>query len=73
MRTTPAAVRFTQLQALLKYEGCQIIDKRGSHFKLVRYQSDIDDIAFSLYGIDGEDRRMREAGASGGFAGLGRG
>jgi predicted RNA binding protein YcfA (HicA-like mRNA interferase family) len=32
MRTTPAAVRFTQLQALLKYEGFRIINKRGSHF-----------------------------------------
>jgi len=32
MRPTPDAVRFTQLQALLKYEGFQIINKRGSHF-----------------------------------------
>ena len=32
MRTTPAAVRFAQLQALLKYEGFQVINKRGGHF-----------------------------------------
>jgi predicted RNA binding protein YcfA (HicA-like mRNA interferase family) len=32
MRTTPADVRFAQLQALLKYEGFQVINTRGSHF-----------------------------------------
>jgi predicted RNA binding protein YcfA (HicA-like mRNA interferase family) len=32
MRSTPGAVRFTQLQALLRYEGYQVINTRGSHF-----------------------------------------
>jgi hypothetical protein len=32
MYATPGAVRFAQLQALLKYEGFQVVNKRGSHF-----------------------------------------
>ena len=31
--------------------------------QLAENQREIDDIAFRLYGIDGEDRRMMEAGA----------
>ena len=32
MRSTPDAVRFTQLQALIRYEGFQLNNTRGSHF-----------------------------------------
>ena len=32
MRSTPAATRFSQLQALLGYEGFRVINARGSHF-----------------------------------------
>jgi hypothetical protein len=35
-----------ELQALLKDEEFPIINKRGSPFRLVCYQGEIDDIAF---------------------------
>jgi hypothetical protein len=31
MHATPGAVRFARLQALLKYEGFEVVNKRGSH------------------------------------------
>jgi len=32
MRSTPEATRFSQVQALLEYEGFTVINTRGSHF-----------------------------------------
>ena len=32
MRTAPGATRFVQLQALLAFEGFEVINTRGSHF-----------------------------------------
>ncbi|MGO9463876.1 MAG: type II toxin-antitoxin system HicA family toxin [Isosphaeraceae bacterium] len=37
MRSMPGEVRFTQLRALLRYEGFEVVNIRGSHFT---YQHD---------------------------------
>jgi len=60
-----------QLPALLQGNGQTLAEGIGSSQakeaaaveKLAEYQREIDDIAFRLYGIDGEDRRVIEQGA----------
>jgi len=65
-----------QLPALLQVEG-QILEKRvvawaarvaETEQRLAAHQREIDDIAFKLYGIEGEDRAAIEASLNGGAA-----
>ena len=59
------------LPALLQSLGVTLADRASAWQRrldetaatLAEHQREIDDIAFRLYGIDGEDRRMIEAGA----------
>lgn len=62
------------LPALLQVPGATLAERvvawrereAETERRLAEIQSEIDDIAFRLYGIDGEDRRMMEAGTGAG-------
>ena len=71
-RTTQVSRAFT-LPALLQVDGQTLKDRRdhwegqviAAEAALARLQEEIDELAFRLYGLDGEDRQRMEIGFGG--------